>query len=171
PLSPEELADACLPPGQIGEIVVSGNHVLSGYLHGRGDADIKLRVGDRVWHRTGDAGCFDGQGRLWLLGRCGARIQDEFGVLYPFAVEAAVSQHSEIRRSALVQIQSQRWLVIEAESPVNLHQLQQDLSWAQLHQIRQIRQIPVDRRHNAKIDYSALRKLCQNWHTVSSKTP
>ena len=42
-----------LPPGRTGEIVVSGDHVLTGYLDGSGDEETKLRVGaggDRRHH-------------------------------------------------------------------------------------------------------------------------
>ena len=47
------------PPALVdgpGEIVVSGEHVLDSYLDGCGDAAAKLRHGNTVWHRTGDAG-------------------------------------------------------------------------------------------------------------------
>jgi acyl-CoA synthetase (AMP-forming)/AMP-acid ligase II len=69
-----ELDAQSLPAGETGEIVVSGPHVLGGYLHGRGDSETKFRVNGAVWHRTGDAGYFDRAGRLWLMGRCAAKI-------------------------------------------------------------------------------------------------
>src|SRR5208337_815020 len=75
--------------GEVGEIVVSGRHVLPGYLNGEGDAETKFEVDGVRWHRTGDLGCLDSAGRLWLLGRCSGKIQDARGVLYPFAVECA----------------------------------------------------------------------------------
>ena len=62
---------------QPGEIVVSGAHVGAGYVGGVGDAETKFRVGEVIWHRTGDAGYLDAHGRLWLLGRCSARIADD----------------------------------------------------------------------------------------------
>ena len=69
-----ELEAQSLPAGETGEIVVSGPHVLGGYLHGRGDSETKFRVNGTVWHRTGDAGYFDDTGRLWLMGRCAVNI-------------------------------------------------------------------------------------------------
>lgn len=171
PMTQAEFGDRCLPAGEIGEIAVAGDHVLSGYLHGKGDAETKFRVAGQAWHRTGDAGYFDEQGRLWLLGRCGARIQDEFGVLYPFAVEAAVAQNPAVRRSALVQIQAKRWLVIEAQAKLNLTQLQASLAWAKIDQIHPVKSIPVDRRHNAKIDYPTLYQQAQRWAKFSSSPP
>ncbi len=65
--------------GVAGEIVVSGPHVLPGYLDGRYDEETKFRVDGTPWHRTGDAGYLDALGRLWLLGRCAARIDDAHG--------------------------------------------------------------------------------------------
>src|SRR5439155_3396497 len=62
--------------GEVGEIVVTGDHVLSSYL---GDPDAeranKIRDGASVWHRTGDAAWLDAEGRLWLMGRIGRRVQ------------------------------------------------------------------------------------------------
>jgi len=63
-MTPGDFAAARLAPGEAGEIVVSGGHVLSGYLDGVGDEETKFRVGGSVWHRTGDAGRLDAAGRL-----------------------------------------------------------------------------------------------------------
>lgn len=149
------------PPGQSGEIVVSGAHVLAGYLHGYGDQETKFRVGAQVWHRTGDAGYFDESGRLWLLGRCAARVSDAKGVLYPLAVEAAARQHVFVEHAAFLAYAGKRLLVLEGHGRVEAHQLQtlqSRLGWAQIDQTVVMR-IPLDRRHNAKIDYPALQRL------------
>jgi acyl-CoA synthetase (AMP-forming)/AMP-acid ligase II len=151
-----------LPLGRAGEIVVSGEHVLTGYLRGLGDEETKFRVGTTVWHRTGDAGYLDERGRLWLLGRCSARIEDEHGILYPFAVECAAYQDLSIRRAAAIAHQGRRLLLVEPyeRSPApDPWRLRDSLSWARLDGIRVMRSIPVDRRHNAKVDYGALRRM------------
>lgn len=150
-------------PEAIGEIVVSGPHVLSGYLEGRGDEETKFRVENTVWHRTGDAGYFDGRGRLWLLGRCGAKIDDAVGRLYPFAVEAAAMAAAAdiVVRAALVAIEGRRVLAVQLKPGAQLPAGFADdrLSWAELDEVRELACLPVDRRHNAKIDYPALRRL------------
>lgn len=148
--------------GQPGEIVVSGTHVLAGYLDGRGDAGTKIRVGRRVWHRTGDAGYLDDDGRVWLLGRCSARITDRRGTVYPFAVECAASSVAGIRRTALASHDGRRVLVAECAAPAPAgiaEDLRRRLHWAQIDEVCVVRRIPVDRRHNAKIDYDALTTL------------
>jgi len=157
-----EFDAACLGPGKIGEIVVSGDHVLPGYLDGRGDRETKFTVGDAVWHRTGDAGYGDGYGRLWLLGRCMARMVDSRGVFYPLGVEAAACANRAVRRAACVSSAGRRILFVQLKPHAtrqDLDGLQTRLSWALLDGIEILRRIPVDKRHNAKIDYPALRRM------------
>jgi olefin beta-lactone synthetase len=151
-----------LPPMQVGEIVVSGEHVLHGYLNGVGDEETKFDVDSSRWHRTGDAGYLDEQGRLWLLGRCSAKIEDEQGVLYPFAAECAVYQHTGVKRVAAVLHGGKRLLLLEPkpnERP-DLDAIKVSLAWAKFAGIR-LMTLPVDQRHNAKIDYSKLQQMLE----------
>lgn len=155
------LAD-CLPPGEAGEIVVSGDHVLPSYLNKRGDDESKFSVDGTSWHRTGDAGYLDDKGRLWLLGRCGACIEDIHGRLYPFAVECIANHQPGVRRAGLVSHRGRRVLAVEFDDNVtdmDLTPLRDALAWAHIGEVHVHRRIPVDRRHNAKIDYPALQEL------------
>ena len=140
---------------------MSGAHVLPGYLGGVGDADTKIRVGTTVWHRTGDAGNLDLSGRLWLLGRCSARVVDSHGAIYPFAVECAALTTAGVRRSALVSLAERRVLVVELERTAGdvRAALLARLAWAFIADVIVVASLPVDRRHNAKIDYPALKAL------------
>lgn len=158
-----EFADETVSPGEAGEIVVTGDHVLRGYLGGVGDEEMKFTVGGEVWHRTGDAGRLDAAGRLWLLGRCAARIDDARGRLYPFTAECVAMTFPEVRRAAFVTHAGRRHLVVEApRTGSDLEgRLAAALSWAHLETIIFVRTLPVDRRHNAKIDYPALRRLLE----------
>jgi acyl-CoA synthetase (AMP-forming)/AMP-acid ligase II len=162
PFTVEEFERARLPTTRVGEIVVTGDHVLKGYLLGRGDEESKFRVGDEVWHRTGDAGKFDEHGRLWLVGRCSAKIRDARGEIYPFAVECVAMEHPGIRRAAFVAHAGQRLLAIESNPEFDratLQTLRQDLLWSSVDEIRILRRLPVDKRHNGKIDYPTLQRL------------
>ena len=154
-------SSSLLPRG-IGEIIVTGDHVLKAYLHGEGDEETKTSIEGEVWHRTGDAGYLDVQGRLWLLGRCSARIQDAKGTLYPFAVECVAMSFSFVRRAAFVSVGGKRVLAVEGAAPIsrgNLTALQSALLWAPVDEVRQVRRIPVDARHNAKVNYPVLLRL------------
>ncbi len=165
PMTQLEFADHCQPINAPGEIVVSGAHVLPGYLNGQGDSDTKFRVNGTPWHRTGDVGYLDAQGNLWLLGRCGAVIHDHLGTIYPFAVEVVAQSHATVQRAALVQYQGDRTLILELTANAviqnSLPQIQQSLDWAKIHRYGTCRQMPVDARHNAKINYPALNQLLE----------
>lgn len=158
-MSADEFEEQCLAANTVGEIVVAGEHVLPGYLQGIGDEQTKFSVVNQPWHRTGDAGYLDEQGRLWLLGRCGARISDERGELFPFAVETVLMSLPMVERCALVSYQQQRVLLVQAKKALEIAELQPLLQWAQLDQVIKVADIPVDKRHNAKIDYPKVQQL------------
>jgi acyl-CoA synthetase (AMP-forming)/AMP-acid ligase II len=177
PMSRQAFEERCLPGDRPGEVVVTGEHVLQGYLDGVGDEETKFRVhpeasfqaaesvkdlgGDsgraEVWHRTGDAGYLDASDRLWLLGRASEVIRDGRGELHPFAVEAAVSH--VVRPAALVALGEQRVLVLPKRQRHLEDHVWAALSWAEVDRIAYVKRIPMDRRHNAKVDYPALRKM------------
>lgn len=162
PMTKAEFSAACLASNEAGEIVVRGPHVLTGYLHGQGDDETKFRVDGAVWHRTGDAGYFDSSGRLWLLGRCAARIEDRHGVLYPLAAETTLVHDARIRRAVLVAKNGRRILVLEfadRRNPPDAAFLEEVRQRFHIDETRTVACIPVDSRHNAKIDYPRLLKM------------
>jgi acyl-CoA synthetase (AMP-forming)/AMP-acid ligase II len=156
---------SCLPADVAGEIVVSGEHVLSGYVNGHGDSETKFDVGAVRWHRTGDAGYLDDRGRLWLLGRCAARIEDARGTLYPFSVDHIAARHPGIRRAAVVAHRGKRVLAVEmagrSKPPAPLDALLASLAFANVDELRVLKRLPVDKRHNAKVDYPSLCALLE----------
>lgn len=161
-LSEDDLGMRTVAPGEPGEIVVAGDHVLGGYADGDGDAETKFSAGGRVWHRTGDAGYLDAAGRLWLLGRCAAVIQDRRGILHPYTVEAPAMEVRGVRRAALAAANGKRVLLVELDPPgsaLPVEDLRRIRALGDLDEVRVVHGIPVDRRHNAKIDYPALRDV------------
>ena len=150
---------AGLPAGTPGEIVVSGNHVLPGHLHGQGDVETKFRVDGRPWHRTGDIGYLDHGGQLWLLGRSGTVVRDQHGTLYPLAVEAALSGLPDLGRLAVVAHRDKRIVVVEGDGLESHPLLVDRVPWAKINEVRVVDAIPTDARHNSKTDYGALRRL------------
>ena len=161
-LREEEFTSMVRAPGEVGEIVVTGPHVLKGYLHGAGDSENKFRVGDEIWHRTGDAGYLDTPGRLWLLGRCAAKVSDAHGVQYPLPVECAARLWlPAIQQCAFIAWKAKRCLLIQSATPPTggeLESLRTSLAWTRLNDVRLVPHIPVDRRHQAKVDYVRLSK-------------
>ena len=152
----EEFESYFCKTNEPGEIMVHGKHVLSGYLNGEGDDENKVKVEGKVWHRTGDAGKFDERGHLWLLGRCSAVVNDEKGILFPFAVEVAIKEIVGIKNAALCAYAGKRILVIEETSRsynnINLQKIKSEFRIDQLINMP----IPLDKRHNAKVDYGEL---------------
>lgn len=166
PFSDEAFANRCLPAGAIGEIVVSGSHVLSSYEDPVATRKNKIRVQGTVWHRTGDAGYFDDRGRLWLVGRCSAALHDKHGTIYPFQVEYAVSGVRGVRRAALLARNNERVLVLETygrEFRTEIVRTARCIADNAIDRIITVRRIPVDRRHDAKIDYLALERMLDGW--------
>jgi olefin beta-lactone synthetase len=160
PLTTAAFDGRSLPTAEVGEIVVTGPHVVRGYLGGVGDAETKFRVDGEVWHRTGDLGRLDHEGRLWLLGRASAAISDDRGTLYPFAVECAARSVLNGKKVAVIALGGERLLAIETDAVgFDEADLRRRLSWARLDRVVAVKRIPTDRRHNSKVDYTALARV------------
>lgn len=162
PMSGTDFDALSQPVNGPGEIVVTGEHVLRGYLHGHGDEQTKVHVAGQVWHRTGDVGYFDDRGRLWLLGRAEAVVRDDRGTLFPFAVECAARQVEGVRLAALLAVEGRRVLLLQpelrADSKSLVRAVLEAVAWAKLDVVKIVKVIPLDKRHNAKVDYATLRR-------------
>ncbi len=92
--------------GEVGEVCVRGPVVTRCYANEPGHTErAKIRHGDgTLWHRMGDVGRIDGEGRLWFLGRVSHRIETESGTRMPVPVENVFNQHPRVARTALVGI-------------------------------------------------------------------
>lgn len=159
-----------LPPGEIGELIVSGPAVTRRYVtRTEVNALAKIAAGTAVWHRIGDAGYLDSSGRFWFCGRVAHRVLAASGPMYTIPCEAIFNQHPAIFRSALVGVgpagrqrpvivlepwkdrlprdpQAQEHLLAE------IRQLgQSDPRTAPIHDFLLHAQFPVDIRHNVKI--------------------
>ena len=94
-----------LPRGQTGELVVKGTVVTREYFRRERDTThAKIKDGDAWWHRMGDVGHLDEQGRVWYCGRTADRVQTASGTLFTDPCEAIFNQHPDVFRSALVGI-------------------------------------------------------------------
>lgn len=140
------------------EIQVAGDHVNTGYLDPARDTETKVYDGDTIWHRTGDAGRLDDQGRLWLLGRAGDQVMTDKGVQYPFAVETAARMWPGVVRVALTQLHQISVLVVEGEATqIGIWRARAEAFG--IKDVRHISAIPLDKRHHSKVDRNALHKL------------
>lgn len=110
-----------LPPGEIGELVVKGPIVTRAYLN-RPQQTALAKIADadgQVWHRMGDLGYLDEQGRVWVCGRKSHRVETEHGLLLPIQCEAVFNAHPNVARTALVGLgepgEQQPVLIVEAK--------------------------------------------------------
>nr|WP_320050958.1 fatty acid CoA ligase family protein [uncultured Desulfuromonas sp.] len=90
--------------GTIGEICVRGPQVTRGYFN-RNEANqrSKIPVNDGTfYHRMGDVGYRDGQGRIWFCGRKDHRVVVQGETLYSIPCEAVFNTHPDVFRTALV---------------------------------------------------------------------
>jgi olefin beta-lactone synthetase len=161
--------DLLLPAGEIGEIVVDGPVVTKEYFN-RPQATALAKILDRdsgrIFHRMGDVGYIDQQGRVWFCGRKSQRVVTSSGTLFTIPCEAVFNQHPQVYRSALVGVAkngtTQPVLCVEIEKDskdIDLERLKGEilmLGAGQAH-TREIKTVlfhprfPVDIRHNAKI--------------------
>jgi len=156
PFTSAEFDQRTAAPGVAGEIVVTGEHVLKGYLDSARDAETKFRVDGEVWHRTGDVGSFDDQGRLWLLGRAGTAV----GGIHPLGVEAALDGTPGLVRSALVPGEAGlAVLAVQSDGTLDLAAVAVHARELGVETVRPVPEIPMDARHNSKVDYPRLREV------------
>lgn len=140
------------------EIQVAGDHVNRGYLDPSDNAGNKIAEGDTVWHRTGDAGRTDGQGRLWLLGRHGQRVELAGGPVYPFQIETAVRFWPGVTRAALISTASGPVLAVEGDE-ARLTEWRTAGAALGVANVAPVAVIPMDARHGSKVDVAALRRM------------
>lgn len=163
----EELS---LEPFEIGEVCVNGPMVTEEYFKNPQATKVaKMNSPQGTWHRMGDLGYLDGDGRLWFCGRKAHRVNCAEGEFYPVPIESIFNQHKEIRRSALVglgQRGSQNMVLIleprssnllndpKAQNRVISELIEMAKSFPQACQVKRFlwhSELPTDIRHNAKI--------------------
>ncbi len=161
--------DLVMPAGEIGEIVARGPVVTREYFR-RPEATALAKIADPnhggFYHRMGDLGYVDREGRLWFCGRKSQRVLTAGGPLFTIPCEAVFNTHPAVFRTALVGVGEPRScrpvLCVELERGVpapNLERLREELlalgtRWPHTRGIRTILFVsvfPVDTRHNAKI--------------------
>jgi acyl-CoA synthetase (AMP-forming)/AMP-acid ligase II len=92
-----------LPPLEVGEIIVRGPVVTRAYDRLESQtAAAKIADTDGFWHRMGDLGYLDREGRFWFCGRKAERVRTARGDLYTDCCEAIFNRHPDVFRSALI---------------------------------------------------------------------
>ena len=161
--------DLVVPRGTAGELVVRGPMVTRSYV-ARTEANRLSKIADQdgVWHRMGDVGTIDEQGRVWFFGRKSQRVETGTGTLFTDPVEGIFNAHPWVKRTALVGVgtkgRQMPVVVVELSERVRLGTAERAKFFAELKLLAQShavtkeidtflvhRKFPVDIRHNAKI--------------------
>ena len=155
-----------LPPGEIGEIIATGPVVTKSYdALPESTALAKISSPGGIYHRLGDCGYFDDNGRLWFCGRKIERVTTAQGLLYTEPCEQIFRAHPRAARCALIGLghAPDQFPAIVVETSVldstEGHTLARELrelaltspSTAAIKRFYFHPKFPVDVRHNAKI--------------------
>jgi fatty-acyl-CoA synthase len=92
--------------GEVGEVVVSGSHMMSHY-HEMATATKEVFLDG--WLRTRDMGRFDERGFLYLLGRKDEMINSGGFNVAPREVEVALTEHPAVEEAAVLSTPDPRW--------------------------------------------------------------
>ncbi len=170
-----------LPTGEMGEIIVSGTVATKEYFKMQEKtkaAKIHDKEANSFWHRMGDIGYMDDQGRLWFGGRMTHRVETSKGLLSSIQCEAIFNQHKKVKKTALIGLgkngEQIPALVVERydkkiptghEKNIMIKELKQmGMKYRHTETINDFyfhRSFPVDVRHNIKIDRLQLRDEAQ----------
>jgi acyl-coenzyme A synthetase/AMP-(fatty) acid ligase/pimeloyl-ACP methyl ester carboxylesterase len=158
-------ADVDTAAERTGEICVRAAHVRDRYDQlWATNAASSVPAG---WHRTGDVGHLDADGGLWVEGRLVHVVVTADGVVTPVGPERRIEQLAEITKAAIVGVGpvGAQQVVAVITTPSKSRGVVADAMTSE--QVRSAAgldlaavlvrdQLPVDIRHNSKIDRSAL---------------
>jgi acyl-coenzyme A synthetase/AMP-(fatty) acid ligase/pimeloyl-ACP methyl ester carboxylesterase len=151
-------------PDVTGEIAVRADHMRDRY-DGLWFTN-SLASQNPGWHRTGDVGHLDARGRVWIEGRLSHVITTSSGVVTPVGVEQAVVLLDEVVSAACVGVGSQgdQQVVVVVTGPHTKSVVASSELTTRVRLVSGVdvaavlirEELPVDIRHNAKINRTAL---------------
>lgn len=95
-----------LPAGEMGQILMRSDYLMTGYLNRPQETAEVLRDG---WMHSGDAGYQDEDGYLYVADRVKDMIVTGGENVYSIEVERALYTHSAVREAAVIGIPSEAW--------------------------------------------------------------
>jgi acyl-CoA synthetase (AMP-forming)/AMP-acid ligase II len=163
--------------GQVGELIVAGEHVCRNYYNDE-IAFTRAKIKDEnqtVWHRTGDLGRVDENGNLWIVGRVHNAIQRSDRYEFPVRAEMIMKKLPFVKLCAYLGITDAKLgeravcvIVPTDTSSVGNSNVESNMSkeigrlfeknGVPADQIIFSESIPMDPRHHSKVEYEVLRK-------------
>ena len=162
------LTDLCSTSSSFGELIVSGKHVNETYFENP-QANLENKILDEnnvIWHRTGDIAQMDSQGRIWLKGRLKSLIYLENGkAILPLEIESFFNKMNNVIRTALQKIGNDIVLWVQTKNSECRNELTEQFKNhiskrdIPIKKLIFLDEIPVDGRHQSKVDYVSLKSL------------
>jgi acyl-coenzyme A synthetase/AMP-(fatty) acid ligase len=159
--------------GIVGEVCIRAPHMRDGY--------DKLWLTQSAasqpagWHRSGDVGRFDSDGRLWIEGRIVHVITTDAGPVTPIGLEHAIAALDDVELAAVVgvgPVGTQQVIVVLSCVSGNrrpgladegLSDRVREVAGAiDIAAVFVVPSLPVDRRHNSKIDRTRIAVWAEN---------
>lgn len=150
-----------------GEVCVRAPHMRDGYDQLWWTEHTASRP--TGWHRSGDIGHFDEDGRLWIEGRMGHIITSAQGPLTPVGLEQSVLELPEVSNAAAVGVgppgtQLVVIVVMPSDRPRRADladaaladRVRSAIAGVDVAAVLTVPEIPVDKRHNSKVDRSRI---------------
>lgn len=112
-----------VPPGETGELVLSGPMIMKGYLNNPNETEQTLREKDgKTWLYTGDLGYMDEYGRVFLNDRKKELIKVKGYSVFPTEVEGYLGKHDAVYESAVAGLPDEQtgeavkvWVVLKED--------------------------------------------------------
>jgi acyl-CoA synthetase (AMP-forming)/AMP-acid ligase II len=148
------------PRNTPGEVIVAGPHVLRHYINNpAAEAETKLYLDGKVWHRTGDCALMDDEGKIFLLGRVNEIFTWKRKSWYPATTTYALQKMAGIKACALLLKDELPVIILEQQDKHLVSQVRAALLKIGLEgaTIRFVPKIPKDPRHQTKVDYALLK--------------
>lgn len=174
--SDEDWSKIEVEKGKPGEIIVSGEHVCQNYYNNK-EAFKKSKIKDHkgiVWHRTGDIGRVDEQGDLWFMGRIHNAISRGGEYFFPVRAEVIMKKLPFVEYAAYLGMPDTslgektiavftHWENAEGNESEWKKEIQRvmDKNGVICDEIVLTDNIPLDARHQSKVEYEVLRKQLQ----------
>ncbi len=154
-------------PGVTGEVCVAAPHVKDRY--DRLAITELTSSRDPGWHRSGDVGHLDANGRLWIEGRLAHLISTAAGPVTPVGIEQRVEAIEHVAMAAAVgvgPIGTQQVVVVVATDPAPgsrqlapltlVDRVRSAVPEVDIAAVLVVPKLPVDIRHQSKIDRARL---------------
>ncbi|MDZ4199726.1 MAG: AMP-binding protein [Kiritimatiellia bacterium] len=162
-----------LGPREVGEFIVTGDHVCRDYYRNP-DAFRETKIVDadgEIWHRTGDLARLDERGYLWIVGRIHNAIDRAGQYYFPVQAEVILRRVPGVVRGAFLGLPDRTRgertaaAIQSANSETDPMAIANEVqrlfrkNGIPLDSLYFVEELPMDPRHHSKVEYGELRKL------------